>query len=355
VPAKGLRRLDRISLQQAITRVLTCNRGDMSRSDRLALARAFVEGQVAIEPHISGAILMGSTARGDAVPASDVDIRLVIDEQSGLLRTGGVSRWHEGLFFDVEHVAKGDVSDAAEILADPYLAGSIRDAVILYDRDGALAAVQRAVRAAFMAPEWLGARLAALWPPIARNARELATAARVGDAAEACRALVFALWTACDALLVWRGVSPSWVRGLQKLGQALPAERDTILGLEGTATLTPDQARRFLPIARGARDQHSDLVMGAVEREIDWMMGHALQREALHSLWAGFGLTLKHKLASQEGPERQEAQVQARAWLAQLGWEVETLRERAAQLERYVERLGDLLGVPKPNSPGGTA
>ena len=109
----------------------------------------------------------------------------------------------EGICLDAEYVAVSHFSDPDELLKNPFLAGGIRDALILFDRDGGFTEVQKAVIGQFMEPKWLKARLSSLVPDIDRNGKEFTVAVKEGNEVEMCRASIFALWTLCDALPIF--------------------------------------------------------------------------------------------------------------------------------------------------------
>ena len=230
-------------------------------------------------------------------------------------------------------------------MSHPYLGGSVRDALILFDKTGALAAVQRTVAGRFMESRWLRERLSSLMVPIERNAIEFAVAVRERDEPEICRASGFAMWTICDALLVRFGLSPSWVRGLQKLGDALPLERDCILEFESASTLSPADVSGFLPLFQRGMGAESG-VMLCVRQELEWMVQHELHREALHSLWSGVGLAVRAGMASGKAGEERQAGALARAWLTRIGWNDAELARKVAQLGDCVRHVARVLHVP---------
>ena len=48
----------------------------------------------------------------------------------------GIQPGQNGIFLDVEYIPAAKFGDTAETLRDPYLAGAVRDAAILFDRNG---------------------------------------------------------------------------------------------------------------------------------------------------------------------------------------------------------------------------
>jgi predicted nucleotidyltransferase len=325
--------------------------GGARLSGRIDIARVFAEEQIKRDPSIIGVILTGSAARNDAVAASDVDVQLLVGGSDvGYAERGDLRTWRDGVLIDAECHPIADYGDARRLLKEPYLAGQIRDAVILFDRDGALVEVQRVVADQFMEPRWLRARLSSLMPAIERNFREFVASVKAHDHVGVCRASVFALWTICDALLVGQGVSPSWVRGLQKLGEVLPQERERIIDIEGSTAMMPDTVSGFVPMFEQVIGPGPGPVMQHVQGEIVWMIHNDLHQEAFHSLWAGFALALRRQAESGEAGIGAQAQALARRWLTEAHWHRDALKTKESQLGHYVGRIDQLAATPGQQS-----
>lgn len=52
-------------------------------ASRMEIARAFAREEIERNPDITVAIVTGSTARNDGVETSDIDIRLLMDDNAG--------------------------------------------------------------------------------------------------------------------------------------------------------------------------------------------------------------------------------------------------------------------------------
>jgi predicted nucleotidyltransferase len=314
-------------------------------ASRAEIARAFAKEQIEGNPNIAAVIVTGSTARNDGIEASDIDIRLLMDDIGGkeTKHEGGLSRRGD-IFLDVEYASAAKFRDAADILKDPFLAGSVRDAMILFDRTGEFTEVQKVVVEQFMEDRWLRLRLSSLVPSIQRNCKEFIIAVREHNAAEMCRASIFALWTICDALLVRYGVSLSLVRGLQKLGEVLPLERDKIMSIEGSSSMRSDEVSSFVPLfeqAIGIRP--APMFFQYIQNEIEWLIHNGLHREAFHSLWIGFGLVLKGHMNSGEAERQRKAQFLAQSWLTKAEWCDEGLKSKEKQLGEYVDHIRQII------------
>jgi hypothetical protein len=308
--------------------------------DPLAIASAFITEKLAAERSIVGAVVAGSVARGEATPASDLDVRLIV-AGSGADELAGTNwhEWRDGVFVDVGYEPLAKYSDTDAALADPYFAGSVRDAVLLHDPDGVLAAAQAAVREQFAEPRWLATRLAPLAEPIERNARNLQVAAAEHDHVTVARTATFALWTICDGLLVMELRSPCWLHGLQRVGAVRPADCDRIAALEGTEDLTPERAAAFPAIFRRVADPEPGTLMDFVVRGTEWMIGNGLHREAVQALWAAFALTVCGPADPDDPAARALAESTAREWLALLGWSDPELPARAEAVATYAAEI----------------
>ena len=297
---------------------------------RLELARDFSGEQLGADPQLIAAFVIGSAARGDGVECSDIDIRFIVDPEA---RTGQAHILREDIYLDVERVHPSTFSDPEELLGDPYLAGAIREAVILFDRDGDFTSIQRQVAERFAEPRWLRTRLSTLISKIEANCEKLGAAIQADDSVVLFRQGAWALWYLSDALLVGQLRSPSWVHGLQKVGQALPEERDRIVELEGTDSISADDVADLLHFF--AEPGGDSDVFSHVGREIEWMVGNGLHREALHSLWAKLALMLDGQMEADE----QKTRSLSRNWLERIGWTGDALPKKKRQIEDWAARL----------------
>jgi len=316
-----------------------------AESNRLAIAAAFAEEQLDQYPDISAIFVTGSAARDDGVESSDIDIKLLVPDTSGMpTRPDPRLSWRAGIFIDAAYVSSADYRNAAELLKDPYLAGSIREAVVLFDRDGALTQVKRTVIEQFMEPRWLKERVSSLASRIERNYARAVAALEEGDEGTTCQASSFALWTSCELLLVSQGVSPTWVRGLQKLGAVLPAESERLIEIEGASAMTPEEVSRLVPfyveaVSPGPGGLHH------VQKETEWMIGNGLHREALHSLWIGVGIGLRSHMESGRTEYQERARELARRWLRNVDWGDGKLDAKVTHLGEYVSHAIQLTAL----------
>ncbi|MFC1525916.1 hypothetical protein ACFL6X_03780 [Candidatus Latescibacterota bacterium] len=309
----------------------------MAPTDRHAIASAFAEEQLGKNPDISAIYLTGSAARNDGVESSDIDIKLLVPDLGGRpAKPDPRTTWREGIFIDAAYVPSADFRNAAELLKDPYLASSINDAVILFDSDGELTRVRRAVVEQFMESRWLGARVASLASAIKRNHARALDALREPDKATTCQGSSFALWTTCELLLVSQGVAPTWVRGLHKLGVVLPAECERIFEIEGASAMTPLEVSRLIPFYVEAVNPGPGALHHA-QKETEWMIRNSLHREALHSLWIGVALGLRSHMESGRAESEELATDLAQRWLSSVGWDDAKLGAKVTDLGEYID------------------
>lgn len=304
--------------------------------DRLAIATDFARQQREQYPEISTVFVVGSIARGDAVESSDIDIKLLSRDTSSLPdRPDPSGCWRGAIFIDASYVDAEEYTDSSTLLSDPYLAGSVREAVVLHDADGWFSEVQRTVVDQFMEPKWLKARLTSLAVIIERNLTKATAALEAGDKATLCQASSFVLWSTSEFLLVREGVSPKWVRALQMLGEILPAERDVLLDLEGGTSMQRQDVARLAGFHVEALNPGPG-TLRHVQHELDWMINNGLHREALHGLWVSVGLGVRSRLDPDDDGVRSDASDLAQRWFHNTGWNDDQLSDKVAQLHDHV-------------------
>jgi predicted nucleotidyltransferase len=115
-------------------------------------------GEAEREPKVSGLLLTGSIARGDALPGTDIDVRYLRDSD-------GAASFERGLQEDllVERTFTDEGSALAQLNDNPMHVYAYLDGRILYDRDGALSRLRTEadrVFRAYRAPQQLKADLA---------------------------------------------------------------------------------------------------------------------------------------------------------------------------------------------------
>ncbi len=126
----------------------------------IEIARDYLQKLLCQRTDIVAAYIAGSVARGEANALSDIDLGVIIAGRvDPALGRGGIDGWHNGIYIDAVLLAQAYLADLDTLLRDPLKSTQVRDAVILYDPTTFLAQQQASVRAEFLAPQWLHARL----------------------------------------------------------------------------------------------------------------------------------------------------------------------------------------------------
>ncbi len=125
-----------------------------------------------VEPGVTGLALTGSRVRGDAVPESDVDLLRLVDRAPRSSRELYRLRYVEGLLVSVSsNTISAKRSEMSEPETAIWTVPGLRQARVLYDRDGALA-------------ELLEDAQRFDWGPLRERARDFASAELAGCAEE---------------------------------------------------------------------------------------------------------------------------------------------------------------------------
>jgi predicted nucleotidyltransferase len=108
----------------------------VDRDEVLSRLRTWAAGLVA-RPEVLAAVLFGSFARGDATPASDADVLLLLCDSTEAFRDRLVSYKPVGLGVSVE-VFPHTVAEARTALTEGWgvVGVALREGVVLFVRDG---------------------------------------------------------------------------------------------------------------------------------------------------------------------------------------------------------------------------
>lgn len=330
------------------------SRGADAAPDDLARRRAVAcrcaAQKMAAEPDLIGAMLFGSSARGDVGPESDVDVLLF--NAAGAGDDWLIRHWHErhdGYEVEFNEISAAAGLDVERTLADAYWVSGVYDGSILLDPRGLLATAQRQVRAAYLDPEGIRRRLRPVLRAVAGNLRDLHAAVESGDPAEFCRAMGFALWNICDALLVHCGRSPSRFHGLERLRPIEPGGHDAILRLESAVEMPPDVAAGHLEFLadRG-------VLGGGTLAKLRSMAARGCHREAFHIAFVSClsGL-VKEARRDADASKAERARAATGAWLSRLRWGDHVLAAKARQVERFAEQVCRLCDGGQPRAARG--
>ena len=193
--------------------------------DLVGVARRFIRDQMQERDDILGAYVGGSAARGGATEVSDVDVTLVVEAVGkDRVEIGG---WDQGTYIDAGFKPREALSSMDRVMEDHVGATILRDALIVHDPTGFLTDLQTEVRAVFMEPARVQARVNYGLDTAKPHVAEL------GDASATEDPLAIALAHTCGrscggpsscrcSALVWRrarrGSWPNWERSTRSCG-----------------------------------------------------------------------------------------------------------------------------------------
>ncbi len=310
----------------------------MSRKAKIERAVQYVRQLVARYAGVTGVILGGSVARGNDLPISDIDLWCFMERSAGSAPVE--KHWAEGLYMDIEQHPSAALQDE-KCLSDPYFCGYFQDALILYDRDGALARCQERARAFLSSEAFRSESLPPLRAVIERNYGEFRAnvASDTGlarDPCQVCRASIFAAWTLCDYLLTTHGIAPGGARGLARLAAVDPAAYNALVEYEGSHALDSNVIPRLMDTYLSVAE-HSSFTEAWVDK-VRWMFDNGYRPDAFHALWIALGLRIKDARADRLLYGQLVAA--SSQWLALIGWEGPRL---IAQMHRLRQMLDAFL------------
>lgn len=261
-------------------------------NERLTSALAYLREAY---PTAEAFLLGGSAARGDGIDIQDLDIKIIVD-------SGGNDSSENGCFLgekalDLSFLTAGELTDMEGLLSNPYHAGFFNDAILLYDRDGGMLPYLQDFRVKYPQPFYHRQRMKAICESLEKQFHAFCQAIKSGNALAAhCRFATYT-WTACDALLIRHLRSPSWIRGLQKVGMAVPSMADKVMEAEGGRHITRQQLEHLFSL-------YSQLWTGDfwdfLKKEMIWLADNHMEPQAFHSLQICCMMAV-------ESPDRQEA------------------------------------------------
>lgn len=287
-------------------------------TDRLAMARQFMQEQIAKRDDVVGAFVCGSVARGDATETSDIDLAIYVSRDTGEGKRD-LARWQEGVFIEAGAVTTEGLGSLEEVMKNPINATHLNDALILFDPTGFFAKLQEQVRSVFMEPRWLRVRLDWALDYFHTSLDRLRDAITSMDPFGICENAWVIPHAASAVPLYCAGITPSSTRKLIQLAGIGPAIRDRIVELECSLPLIAKDVMAFLdPCMRycALMDRKDagglpDYMIGKVRSMIE----HGALSEAVDVLWCAMGLSGP----TAEGRERARTLLQE--WLRGVGWE----------------------------------
>lgn len=200
--------------------------------NHLAIARDYLQELQHQRTDIVAAYVAGSVARGQATAISDIDLEVIIaGEVDAALGRGGIDGWRNGIYIDAMLLAKERFADPKALLQDPMKSTQLWEAVILYDATGFLAQQQARVRAHFMEPQWLQARLTYWQTMMERALAALRDGITASDSLRICAGIGHFTFACASMPLVQAGVTPSSAQLITQLAAVAPAIRTRLLEL----------------------------------------------------------------------------------------------------------------------------
>ncbi len=124
------------------------------------IAQSWAQKCARTMPGLMGVYLSGSflsaPEEGDWPESSDVDVVLVFEDGACPPKLGKFLE--EGLLLEASCLEEGALSDLSHVLSTHYLAYALNGGKILYDPQGKLARLHRAVKTEYPRPQWVRAR-----------------------------------------------------------------------------------------------------------------------------------------------------------------------------------------------------
>lgn len=314
----------------------------------LNLAKQFVTEQRQQQPNLMGALLVGSTARGEETAFSDIDLRLIVQPTvDASLDRNGIDLWRDGIYIDALPVAWEDYTDLEQILTHPIRANDMNLGMLLYDPTGLLAQRQREAQLLFMTAPYMARRVQSLTERIAPRLTNLQRAITVNDQLHICiytGRLVFEL-----ALipLIQQGIAPSSTRHLRQLRPIAPRLYDQLCAIEGSTKITLETLwhchQIFAQLSSACDSTRWGHMPDYVVKKMAWMIDNGYEREALHAMWINSGFRVNDCLQSEDPATIAAAQQLTQAWLTAVEWveqtRYETKRQQISQLWTEIQTM----------------
>ena len=306
----------------------------------LDIARDYLQELQHQRNDIVAAYVAGSVARGQATDLSDIDLAVIIaGEVDAALGRGGIDGWRNGIYIDAMLLAQERFADSEALLQDPMKSTQLWEAVILYDATGFLAQQQAAVRAHFMEPQWLQARLT-YWQTMMESAlTTLRDGVTASDSLRICAGMGWFTFACASMPLVRAGITPSSAQLITQLAAVAPAIRTQLLAL---MSATPVSAAEIIALEPFLME--TGLLLGAAWGQfssfyVQKMMAMAKKGEpaaVLQALWLMMAVIADICLQSDDAALKTKGTDLLQNWLQPVGCETP---ERQAVCVQLAEAL----------------
>jgi hypothetical protein len=296
---------------------------------------------------IVAAYVAGSVARGEATGLSDIDlVVLIAGEVDAALGRGGIDGWRNGVYIDAMLLPQGRFADLEVLLQDPMKSTQVCEAVILYDATGFLAQQQAAVRAHFMEPQWLQARLTYWQTMMASAFATLRDGVTASDSLRICSGMGWFTFACASMPLVQAGITPSSAQLIKQLESVAPAIRARLIAL---MSATPVSAAEVIALEPFLLE--TGLLLGVAWSQfpgffVQKMMAMAKKGEpaaVLQALWLMMAVIADICLQSDDAALKTNGTDLLQNWLQQVG--CETPERQAVNVQLAEALLTDVCVV----------
>ena len=308
--------------------------------NHMEIARNYLQEMLQRRDDIVAAYVAGSVARGQATDLSDIDLEVIVaGEVDAALGRGGIDGWRNGIYIDAMLLTKERFADPEALLQDPMKSTQLWDAVILYDATGFLAQQQAAVRARFMEPQWLQARLTHWQTMMTSALATLRDGVTASDSLRICSGIGGFTFACASMPLIRAGITPSSVQLVTQLESVAPAIRTRLIAL---MSATPVSAAEIIALEPFLLE--TGLLLGAAWGQfpgfyVQKMMAMAKKGEpaaVLQALWLMMAVVADICLQSDDTALKTKGADLLQNWLQQVGCETP---ERQAVSVQLVESL----------------
>jgi hypothetical protein len=306
--------------------------------DRMSIAKQFTKEKLQEHDDIAAVLVSGSTTRDDALPVSDIDIKIVMDiPLESRMDRRGYDEWRDGIYLDAGPVPKERYFDSTWLLESLLDGSFVYDSIVLHDPTGRMAAVQRELKASFYSLEWVRARSMAMIEEAEAAAQEFVPVAKSLDSIKMCQQPFVIINDSATAVIVSARLSPH--RVLSQLREISPDLRMRIMRVQGIHELSPQEVLSLhsffysvVPVDVGKYGKLGKYF----EKKCEWMIDNGMHHDAARFCIGAMGKILQMLLV-EDRPETKESAVRiADEWLSRIGWEKERFAEKGCEVSEIV-------------------
>ncbi len=302
----------------------------------LDIARDYLQELQHQRDDIVAAYVAGSVARGQANALSDIDLEVIVaGAVDAALGRGGIDGWRNGIYIDAMLLPQAHFADPEVLLQDPMKSTQVWEAVILYDATGFLAQQQAAVRAHFVEPQWLQARLTYWQTMMESTLATLRDGVTADDSLRICAGMGWFTFACASMPLVQAGITPSSAQLVTQLAAVAPAIRTRLMALMSATPVSAAEiialepflleAGRLLGAAWGQFPSFYVFKMMAMAKQGD-------HEAVLQALWLMMAVIADNCLQSDDTPLKTKGTDLLQNWLQKVGCETPERQAVSVQL-----------------------